>query len=46
MWGNPTLSEKWKITAETFVEAGSSITNDYDSKSCQTDCQTIEEQIK
>ena len=46
MWGNPTLYENWKITAENFVEAGIAITNDNDSRSCQTDCQTIEEQLK
>ena len=34
------------MTVENFVEAGSALTNDNDSRSCQTDCQTIEEQIK
>ena len=47
MWGNPKLSENSKIAAENFVEVGSAITNDNDSRSkLDTDCQTIEEQIK
>ena len=34
------------MTVENFVEVGSALTNDNDSRSCQTDCQTIEGQIK
>ena len=33
MWGNPTLSENQKIAAEKFVQAGSAITIDNDSRS-------------
>ena len=33
MWGNPKISENSKIAAENFVEAGSAITNDNDSRS-------------
>ena len=33
MWGNPTLSENYKIAAENFVEVGNAITNDNDNRS-------------
>ena len=33
MWGNPTPSENSKTAAEDFVEAGSAIRNDNDSRS-------------
>ena len=42
MWGNPTLSKNLKIAAKNFVEAGSAITIDNDSRSyLGTDCHDI-----
>ena len=32
MWGNPTLSENSKIATKNFVEVGSAIRNDNDSR--------------